>query len=191
MMTDHPTRRGWLLRTTLVLAGSGCALWEPPSRLVLSAADLEAAVARRFPVDRRLLDVLDVTVASPRLQLLPDRNRVATRWQVSTRDRVYRSQWRGSLALDSALRYDAGDHSIRLHEVRVSEFRMEDDQGAAALGSRGERVAALLAEHLLEGLSVYQVPAERLARLQRAGVQPAGVTITAHGVEVAFEPISR
>lgn len=191
MMTDHPTRRAWLLLAVLNVAGGGCAVWAPPRRLVLSAAELEAALARRFPVDRRLLDVLDVTIDNPRLQLLPERNRLATQWQVGTRDRVFRSQWRGSLALDSALRYDAADHSVRLHDVRVHAFRLEAEPGGAALGSRGERLAALLAEQVLEGMSVYQVPAERLARLQGAGVTPSALTITARGVEVSFEPVSR
>jgi len=182
-------RRGFVVGSTSLLLLGGCAALGGPS-LTLGPRELEELLERRFPLERRVLEVVDLTVSKPRLQLLPERNRLSTAFEVSTRDRLFGSSWRGQLALDAALRWEPGDSTLRLQEVRVSQFRFD---GAESSGRRdqAERIAALLAERVLEDFVVYRPSAEKLERLQRHGVAPGAVVVTSRGVEVTFTPIAR
>lgn len=167
----------------------GCGAFGPPRSMTLSEGDLQRLLDKHFPLERRLLEVLEVSIATPRLQLQGEHNRIATELQISTRDRLFGGQWQGRLALDSMLRWESADQTLRMSQVRVTQVSL--DTGGSLARAQAERLGAVLAERVLEGLVVYRLPAERAERLQRAGVQPAGVAVTSRGVEIAFEPVPR
>lgn len=188
-----------LLKSTLMLS---CSVLDPTRSLTLSEAELQRRVERAFPMDRRLLDVLEVMVSAPRLRLIPDRNRVATELNISTRDRLFGGQWQGRIALESALRYEASDQSLRLSQVRVQQFNVDGVTGSGMGGGGGggggsmaraqaERLGSVLVERVLEGFSLYHLPPDKAAALQRAGVMPGEVVVNARGVEITLVPIPR
>jgi hypothetical protein len=180
-------RRQWaaaLIAAIVVPAGLvGCASLGPRS-VTLSAADLQALLERQFPLQRRLLEVIDIDIARPVLRLLPERNRIATDLELRATERLSGRSVRGSLALDYALRYEASDASVRLTQVRVQEARL--DLGSGPLSAPGARVGALLAERLLDDAAIWRADAQRLQQLQRAGVAAADIVVTARGIEVRF-----
>ena len=186
-----PTRRRWFA-ALVALALTGCAVLQSPNSVLLSEGDLQRLVQRHFPLEQRLAEVFEVTVSAPQLKLLPENNRVATALEVVARDRLFGGQWRGRLALDSALRYEPSDQSVRLAQVRVQSFSL-DVAGArdASSGAQAQRLGALLAERVLEDFTVYRVPPERAAQLLRAGVTPGAVTVNSRGVEITLAPITR
>src|SRR5205085_1937427 len=57
------------------LALFGCSLG--PHTVELSQARLQELVARRFPVDKRVLDAIDLTLDEPRVGLQPEANRIS------------------------------------------------------------------------------------------------------------------
>lgn len=187
-----------LLMSTLAVS---CSVLDSTRSLTLSEADLQRRVEMAFPIDRRLLDVLDVMVSAPRLRLIPDRNRVATELNISTRDRLFGGRWQGRIALESALRYEASDQSLRLSQVRVQQFSVDGVTGSGVGGSgsgggsmaraQAERLGSVLVERVLEGFSLYRLPPGKAATLQRAGVMPGEVVINARGVEITLVPIRR
>lgn len=189
-MISTPMPRRAFVSALSTLWFAGCAVLDGPTSFTVTPQELETLLEKRFPLDRRMLEVLDVTVSTPRLRLLPDRNRLATELEVSTRDRLFGNSWRGRLALDAALRWEGADATLRLQGVRVHEFSFD---GAEAFGRRdqAERLAALLAERVLEDFTVYRPSPERLARLQRLGVAPGAVNVTRSGVQITFVPNSR
>lgn len=174
----------------LPLAGvvwvAGCAALLP-SRFTLSEADLQRAAERRFPVERRFLDVLDVTLSTPRVALSPADNRVASQFGVAVRERLLGGRWQGRLVMKSGLRYEPADHTVRLVAVRVDDFVLEGAGAAAPV----EKLGAMVAEQLLEGAVVYTLPGDRVAQWQRAGRVPSGVAVTPQGVELAFADTAR
>ncbi len=188
-MSALSPRRVWLAVTLAVLLAVACAVVQSPRSITLSEAELQQLVDKAFPLDRRLLDVLEVSVTRPRLRLQSDRNRIGTELQVSTRDRLFGGQWFGSLALDSGLRWEASDQTVRLAQVRVSDFRL--DSGGSLARTQAERLGAVLAEKVLEDFVIYRLTPERAARLERAGVMPGTVAVTPRGVEVTLEPVPR
>jgi hypothetical protein len=180
-------RRQWaaaLIAAIGVPAGlAGCA-GLGPRNVTLSAADLQALLERQFPLQRRLLEVIDIDIARPVLRLLPERNRIATDLELRATERLSGRHVRGSLALDYALRYEPSDASVRLTQVRVQEARL--DLGSGPLSAPGARVGALLAERLLDDAAIWRADPQGLQRLQRAGIAAADIVVTARGIEVRF-----
>jgi hypothetical protein len=162
----------------------GCASLGGPRNVTLSQADLQAAVERQFPHQRRLLEVIEINVARPTLRLMPERNRIATDLDLAASERVSGRSVRGSLSLDYALRYEPSDASVRLSQVRVQDARL--DLGSGPLSPSGARIGALLAERLLDDFVLYRADAERLRTIQRLGIVAADITVTARGLEIRF-----
>lgn len=186
------TRRASLIKLTALcsLATTLVACGALDTRSVsFSESELQRLLERAFPLDRRLLEVLDVVIAAPRLRLIPERNRVVLELDVSARDRLFGGQWPGSLALESALRYEPTDQSLRLAQVRVLQFAF--NSGGSPLRPQVERLGTVLTERVLEGFSVYRLPPEKAAVLQRAGMAPGAVNISARGVEITLVPATR
>ena len=165
---------------------AGCASLSAPRNVTLTQADLQRLVERQFPHQRRVLELIDVTVARPTLRLLPERNRIGTDLDLSATERLSGRTVRGSLALDYALRFEPSDASVRLSQVQVQDVRL--DLGSGPLSASGARVGALLAERLLDEFVLYRADAQRIELLQRAGITSAEVVVTARGVEIRFAP---
>ena len=66
----------WAWALSPLLALSGCAALAPSS-LHYGTDELQQALDRRFPVERRWLELLDVNVQVPHLAPLPGRQKLA------------------------------------------------------------------------------------------------------------------
>lgn len=208
-------RRLALTALTAVAAPLGllvaCAGLTGPTVITLTETELATLIARSFPITRRVLEVIDVQMLAPRLWLLPAQNRLAVDLTVASQERLFGKSGRGQLVFDSALRFEPRDASVRLTQVRVQQLNLDTGSallegvftdvapgyrpGAAAvapaspspaLSGAGARIGTALAERALEDLSIYRVPAERLASLRQLGLQPGAVTITARGLEITL-----
>jgi len=174
-----------LIRFLLPLLLAACAGLGGPQTITLGEGDLQRLAERRFPLERRYLEVLDVTVGKPQVKLVAERNRLSTRFDLAVHDRLRGGSWHATLALISALRYEPRDQSVRLKQVEVDGVALE----SGGSDPQAVRLGVLVAERLLEDMAVYTVPPERLAQLQRAGYEPGGVAVTARGVEVTLAPL--
>ncbi|MDQ2734667.1 MAG: DUF1439 domain-containing protein, partial [Pseudomonadota bacterium] len=61
----------------LVAFGAAACASMAPRTVEVSKTRMQELIARRFPVKRRLLEAIDITVDSPRLTLQPESNRIA------------------------------------------------------------------------------------------------------------------
>jgi hypothetical protein len=179
-------RRTWMLvlGASAAMLLAACSMLDGPRTVTLSESELQQRVERAFPVERRVLEVFDVSLGTPRMTLLPERNRIATELGVAVRERVLGGRWSGQLAFDAQLRWDAADQTLRLSEVRVFD-------GGGSGRPAAERLAAALAEQVLENRPIYRLTPERAARLEQAGVMPGSVAVTRRGVEVTLQPVSK
>lgn len=176
-------RRLFCLSLLLLLAG--CAGFDPRT-VVLGESEIAALLAREFPQQRRVLQVVDVTMASPRLRLLPERNRIGTELDLAAAERITGRSVRGSLALDYALRFEPVDSSVRLTQVRVDRVHLET--AGAVLPASAQRIGGLLAERLLDELVIWRARPEHAELMRRLGVNTGIVNVTARGVEIALAP---
>jgi hypothetical protein len=166
------------------LAG-GCASIDPRT-VTLSESQLQALIEQQFPRQQRLLEILDVSVSAPVIRLLPERNRIATAFDLSAVERMTGHALRGSLALDHGLRFEPSDATVRLSSVKVDVLKLE--LAGTPLGGQAARLGALLVEGILDDFVIYRVSEQKRQSLARAGVNNADVTVTSRGVELRFVP---
>jgi len=180
------SRRGALVAgsaTLLGLALAGCASLGPRN-LTLSQADLQALIERQFPRERRVLEVVDLSLARPMVRLLPERNRIATELELSAIERLSGRTLGGRLALDHGLRYEPSDATVRLAQVKVSELTL--DVGGTPLSAQVARLSGALAERVLDDFVIYRLNDERREALKRAGLERADFVVTGRGIELRF-----
>ncbi len=155
-------------------------------RFTLPEAQLQQALARRFPVEQRVADLLDVRLSSPRLSLLPASNRLGTELALNLAERLRGTRYDGSVALEYGLRFDSSDQSIRLADVRVSRFSLGGMPAPyqELLG----RYVPRLAERWLEGYVLHQFTEQDLGWVGSLGLEPAALQVTSAGLSVALQP---
>lgn len=170
----------------IVIITSACVGLGGVRTLTLSEAELNQLLQRQLPVERRMLELLEVRLSEPRLHLLPQSNRVALSLEVASRERLSGRAYQGRIAMDFALRYDEPRRAITLDMVRVTDFQIDDlppkQQAQTA------RLGSLIAEQLLKDLAIYRFKAKDLQAAEGMGYAPGPVTVTARGVEVTLVP---
>lgn len=172
------------LAAAAALALAGCASLASRD-LVLSQADLQSLLERQFPRQQRVMEVLDVNLLRPQVQLAPERNRIVTALELEATERLSQRRLRGSLAFEHALRYEASDATVRLAQVRVEDLKL--DIGGTVLSGAMSRLGTLLAERALDDFVLYRIGDERREALRRAGIETARFAVTARGVELRFD----
>ncbi len=194
---------GWLSRIAAVrrrqfllpalIAGTawlgGCAALFGPRTVDVSQAQLEELLSRRFPLTRRVLEVFDVTVSAPRLRMLPEANRIATDFELSSTDRLLRSQHRGALALSFGLRFEPTDNTLRVTQVKVE--RLQIDGAPALLQRQFERLGTLLAEQGLDDQVIHTLRPKDVEAVEGRGYRPSELRVTPHGLRVTLLPIEK
>ena len=175
----------WWMAVVVAVLVAGCATLGGPRVITLSEAELTRLVDRQFPLDRRLLEVVDVRVAAPTVRLLPERNRLATELQVDLAERLFGRAIAGRIALDYALRWDAQAQALKLADVRVGSVQL--DAAGGSLGAAARGLGPLLAEQVLEGAAIYRPRPEDLRDKLGGQWQPGAVTVTSRGVEITLE----
>lgn len=176
----------------LVLAGCSALPFNNPfvpRTIEVSQEQLLAQVSGQFPFNRRMLDFFDVTVSTPRLTMLPQENRIATELDVDTGRTLLTDGVKGRLALSYGLRYEPGDQSVRLADVRLDRFQM--DGVPDALKTRTGRLGSVLAEELLSGFTVYRFKPEDLKMALGLGFKPGAIRVTERGVALTLEPAAK
>lgn len=154
----------------------------------LSAAQLQAALSQRFPMEQRVAEVLSVRLGPPRLRLLPAAGRIATDFQLDITERLLQSTHPAQLALDFGLRFEPADRTVRLRDVRVQQLvftRLAPDHQELM-----NRFAPRLAERALQDLALHQISASDWRALQGLGLQPGEFKVTPQGLRLDFDPSS-
>jgi hypothetical protein len=155
-----------------------------PRHVTLSAAEVQTLVARQFPRQQRLMELLDVNLTNPVVKLVPERNRMATTMDLQASERLSGRALRGSLAIGHSLRFEPSDATVRLANVKVEDVKLE--LAGTPLTGQAARLGALLAERVLDDFVIYRVSDQRRQVMARAGVNNADVAVTARGIELRF-----
>ena len=152
----------------------------------LSEARLGELVAQRFPMQRSVQGLANVTLHTPRMRLLPERNRLGTVVGMRVAEPFTGTEYDGQIELDYGLRFDAADRSIRMADVHVSRVDFPGAPGALRnlLASGAPRVA----ERALDGMTLYQVTTQQMAVVNGLGWRVGGLAVTAQGLRVDLLP---
>jgi hypothetical protein len=159
-----------------------------PHRKV-SADQLGRTLAARFPVRFGLPGLFDIQVHSPRLLLLPARQRLGATVLARVGDLTARRVYPGEIDVLFALRYEATDQTVRAHDIAISGLR------SSAMPPDAAQAWRALLDNVLRGalveLVLHRFSREELAVPDLLGLQPETMTIEDDGVEIWFAPKRR
>jgi len=181
--------RRHLLKTT-VIAAAACAMLPSCSTLIgprdvtVSLAKMQQGLERRFPIDKRVLSVVDVKLLNPQLSLQPEAGRVALAIDASVTPPFMR-QWRGNVQLSGHLVLNAQRDAVYLSQASVDKVSIAGMDEAQQ--RQFAKIASLLADQLMHETPIYTFKPDEL---RYAGVQfvPVSINTTSAGLVVRFEP---
>jgi len=154
-----------------------------PDHYTFSRGDVQKAVARKFPYQKTVAQVVDVSLANPAVNLLPDQNRVAVQLDANFVSPFLRGPVSGKFTVSGQLAYDAPSRSVVLRAPAVDSLALDGD--AQMYAQQIGAAAGLLATQLLTNYPIYTFKPEQL---QFAGVnyEPGTITILTNGIRVAI-----
>ncbi|MDN7856747.1 DUF1439 domain-containing protein [Burkholderia cepacia] len=184
-----PGRRRFLAATVgaigVTLSLAACASTFPfiPDHYTFSRGDVQKAVGRKFPYQKTVAQVVDVSLANPAVNLLPDQNRVAVQLDAHFASPFLRAPVSGKFTVSGQLAYDAPSRSVVLKSPAVDSLALDGD--AQMYAQQVGAAAGLLATQLLTNYPIYTFKPEQL---QFAGVnyEPGTITILTNGIRVAI-----
>jgi hypothetical protein len=165
---------------------SGCAGLIGTHDIDISESQLTLLLARQFPMERKVLEVIDLNITNPQIRLLPQVNRMGTELDVSALDRLFGSSAMGHVSLDYALRFQPSDHTIRMSQVRVRELTLSS--GSNNLRGASQRIGGLVAENALENLVLYRMKPAQADEMDRLNLVASPITVTSTGLHMSVSP---
>lgn len=160
-----------------------------PHEVTITREEIERLIGREFPLQRRLLELFDVTVPAPALRLVPEHDSIVAEIDLQWQERLGGRVSPARLVVESSLRWQRSDQSLRLLNVHVLDLSLR--QPGLPGRNRAEQLGALVAETMLEGARLYRLTADRQQRLQQFGLTPSTVSVQADGVHIALVPLDR
>lgn len=165
-------------------AASDAAEAERPPGLHVSAEQMRQTLAQRFPLRYPMPGLLELELQTPRLQLLPQRNRLLAEMPVQASGPALGRSQAGSFDVEMALRYEASDRTLRAHQLRLSRLRFPGlPAGVVELLNQ---YAPALAEQALQEVVLHQLAPEDLRAVDAMGMQPGEITVIDSGLVVGL-----
>ena len=132
------------------------------SEYTATRSELQAMIAKQFPVSQRYAEVVSVALSDPQLDLNAAANRAAITARVSITSPLLRAgRVDGTIALSSALRYDAPARALRLEKPHAERLELQGVSGGDA--ERLQRIGGLVAQELLQGRVLRSFTVEELS----------------------------
>ena len=184
------TRRAatrWLL--VGAIAPSALSAWAGfnffTSEYTISRAELQAQIAKRFPVTQRYADIFSVSLSDPQLTLDARANRAAITARLSIRNALFEPQSvDGIVSVSSALRYDAPARTLRLAQPHADRIELQGLTGRDA--ERLQQIGALVAQELLRGYPLRTFGADELT-FGRKTYEIGTITVQDDGIKVELK----
>lgn len=144
--------------------------------------ELQAELARRFPITRRYGELASVSLHDPQLVLDGNANRATLASRLVIVSPLLRpSSVGGQVAVSSALRWDDTGLAVRLQDPRAQHLRIDGVTGSDAQNL--ERISAAVVQEALQGYPLRTFRPEEL----RFGFKVQRITIGVDQIKVQFE----
>jgi hypothetical protein len=156
-----------------------------PRNIELPVHKMQAGVEKRFPLNKKILQLVDLQLTNPRLSML-DGERVGLSMDALLAPPFTSQSWRGNLALSGRLVIDAARSAVVLAEPRVERFAIDGvDEG------RRQQFASAANAFMAQAVTDMPIYHFRPEDLRYAGVQfvPTRISVTPRGLVVAVEPV--
>jgi hypothetical protein len=181
-------------RRHLCLAALGAALpWRAwaafnfwSSEYTATRSELQAMIAKQFPISQRYAEIFVVALSDPQLGLNAAANRAAITARVSIVSSLLRAgRVDGTIALSSALRYDAAARALRLEQPKAERLELQGvNKGGDA--ERLQQIGGLVAQELLQGRVLRTFTAEELSVGSKT-YEIGDITVLEDGIKVELK----
>lgn len=144
--------------------------------------ELQAELARLFPIARRYGELASVTLNDPQLALDGGANRatLASRLVIVS-SLLHPSARGGQVAVSSGLHWDGAGLAVRLRDPRTEQLRIDGVSGHDAQNL--ERLSSAIVQEALQGFALWTFSPKEL----RFGLKVQGITIASNEIKVQFE----
>ena len=176
----------WAGVLALLALLSGCAGLIGSHDVDISESQLTLLLARQFPMERKVMEVVDLSITNPVLTLIPQGNRIGTELDVAAIDRLFGNTASAHVKLDYGLRFQPSDHTIRMTQVRVRELTLAS--GSSNLHGAAQRIGGLVAEGALENLVIYRMKPAQADEMDRLNLVASPITVTPQGLHMTVSP---
>ena len=164
-------------------AWAGFNFWN--SEYTATRSELQAMIAKQFPRSQRYAEIVTVSLSDPQLGLNAVANRVAITASMSIASPLLRAgQVDGTVALSSALRYDAAVRALRLEQPKAERLELQGVSRSDA--ERLQQIGGLVAQELLQGQFLRTFSAEELS-FGRKTYEIGDITVLADGIKVQLK----
>ena len=180
-------------RRNLCLAALGAALpWRAwagfnfwNSEYTATRSELQAMIAKQFPRSQRYAEIVMVALSEPQLELNAVTHRAAITVRVSIASPLLRAgQVNGTVALSSALRYDAAARALRLEQPKAERIELQGVSGGDA--ERLQQIGGLVAQELLQGQVLRTFTTEELSFGSKT-YEIGDITVLADGIKIQLK----
>lgn len=159
-----------------------------PRTVEISKAELLSKIGQQFPMRNTVLDLFDVTCATPRLTLQPDANRVLADVDLAAKDKLFGKQYEGVLWMSFGLRYEPRDQTIRLQNVMVDKVALKNLP--SSYEKHLTKLGAWLGEERLQNYVVHRFTPDDLKKADKHGMTVTDIKITQKGLAIVLAPKS-
>lgn len=155
------------------------------SEFTASRDELQAQIAKRFPLQQRYAEVFTVTLRDPQLGLHAPSNRAALTAVLSIASPLLRPPGiEGVVSVSSALWYDAPARALRLDQPKSERLELQGVTGRDA--ERLQQIGALVAQELLQGQPLRTFTAQELT-VGRKTYEIGDITVQDDGIKVQLK----
>jgi hypothetical protein len=155
------------------------------SEYTATREELQAQIAKRFPVQQRYAEIFTVSLRDPQLGLDANANRAAITAVLSIASPLLRpSAVEGVVSVSSALKYDAPTRALRLDQPKAERLELQGVSGRDA--ERLQQIGALVAQELLQGQALRTFTAEELT-VGRKTYEIGDITVQSDGIKVELK----
>ena len=128
----------------------------------ITAEELTEKMAVRFPLEKSVAGLLDVTLVRPRVELLVDQQRIVTSFDVNVKLVLSGKRVAGTLKISARPEYVAASRSLFLRDARVDQIRI--DNMPDALSAALAKAASNFGKDAVEDKPLYVFKPEELTR---------------------------
>ena len=154
------------------------------SEYTIGRDELQAQIAKRFPVRQRYAELFSVSLRDPQLTLDPAANRAGITANMTIGSPLLQpSSVEGIVSVSSALKYDVAALALRLHEPRAERIELQGLDGRDA--ERLQKIGGLVAQELLRDYPLRTFKPEELT-VGRKTYQIGDITVQQDDIKVAL-----
>ena len=155
------------------------------SEYTATRSEMQAMIAKQFPMSQRYAEIVSVALRDPQLGLNPAANRAAITARVSIASPLLRAgRVDGTIAISSALRYDAPARALRLEQPKAERLELQGIAGEDA--QRLQQIGGLVAQELLQGRVLRTFTVEELSFGSKT-YEIGDITVLADGIKVELK----